>query len=61
MSEPTTYCGLTLETYRMSFREANRLYNEALAADDLAGIKRWFAERGRLIEIINNWRILTDD
>lgn len=57
---PTTYCGLTLETYRMSVREANRLYNEAIDAEDLDGVKRWFAERGRLIEIVNNWKVLTD-
>jgi hypothetical protein len=60
MSDPTTYCGLTLETYRMSYLEANRLYDKALEADDLAGIKRWTAECRRLTNIITNWRTLID-
>ena len=45
----------TLDTHKQNLKQVSRLLNEAYARDDKPMIFRWYAERNRILSIINNW------
>lgn len=45
----------TRTTYKQALKQANQLFNSACRVKDETMMKKWQAERNRLLDILGNW------